>query len=91
MANKKVMFFADVQCAPCKAIKPLLEQFCVTYKVPFESYEAGESREAFWTWKVKGTPTILVVEDGKEIDRIIGHQNYNSIDCLFQKWGLTNE
>lgn len=89
MANRKVLFFSDAACEGCLRVYPILEQFCKKNDVPFEAYAAGAQKEVFWKYKVRGTPTILIVEDDKEIDRVIGHQNYNSIDNLFHKWDLS--
>ena len=71
-------------------LKPLLTDFCERFDVPLTVYDMDSAMEEFIAHNVRGVPTILSVEDGKEVDRVIGHQTFSSIEELFKKWGLTN-
>lgn len=90
MVNKEVYIFSSVTCSPCRMLKPLLTDFCERFDVPLTVYDMDSAREEFIAHNVRGVPTILIVEDGKEVDRVIGHQTFSSIEELFKKWGLTN-
>ena len=61
-------------CAPCRAIAPVVEQLAKDYsgKVFFGKLNVDENPETAQRYVIMAIPTILVMKNGEEIDRIVG-------------------
>jgi thioredoxin-like negative regulator of GroEL len=64
--------FWTVNCQPCSAIAPWLEEFAGKYagKVFVGKVRADENPKAVSYFNVTTAPTILIMKDGREMDRI---------------------
>lgn len=78
---KKLLFFTATWCSACKAIKPIVEKeapekgYTVTY-FDLDDDEGAEAAEAYF---IKTLPTLIVIENGKEIKRAIGNTAWAEI------------
>ena len=63
-----------VWCAPCRAIAPLVEQLAKEYsgKVVFGKLNVDENPETAQRFGIMAIPTLLVMKNAKEVDRIVG-------------------
>jgi len=63
-----------VWCAPCRAIAPVVEQLAKEYtgKVVFGKLNVDENPETQRKFGIMAIPTLLVMKNGKEADRIVG-------------------
>lgn len=61
-------------CAPCRAIAPIVEQLAKEYsgKVVFGKLNVDENPETAQRFGIMAIPTLLVMKDAKEVDRIVG-------------------
>lgn len=61
-------------CAPCRAIAPVVEQLAKEYsgKVVFGKLNVDENPETAQRFGIMAIPTLLVIKDGEEVDRIVG-------------------
>ena len=61
-------------CAPCRAIAPIVEQLSKEYsgKVVFGKLNVDENPETAQRFGIMAIPTLLVMKDSKEVDRIVG-------------------
>ena len=61
-------------CAPCRAIAPVVEQLARDYsgKVVFGKLNVDENSETAQRYGIMAIPTLLVMKNGEEIDRIVG-------------------
>lgn len=61
-------------CAPCRAIAPVVEQLAreQSGKVVFGKLNVDENPETTQRFGIMAIPTLLVMKNGEEIDRIIG-------------------
>jgi len=61
-------------CAPCRAIAPLVDQLAKDYtgKVVFGKLNVDENPETAQRFGIMAIPTLLVMKDSKEVDRIVG-------------------
>ena len=61
-------------CAPCRALRPLLEKLAVQRRGLglHGAQHRGRPRGGRRTYGVRGTPTILLFRDGVEVDRTAG-------------------
>lgn len=65
-------FYAD-WCGPCKLISPALEAISKEIKsVKFAKVNVDDSPNIAGKFDVRSIPTLVVISDGKELDRIIG-------------------
>jgi len=61
-------------CAPCRAIAPVVEELAKEYsgKVVFGKLNVDENPETAQKFGVMAIPTLLVMKNGTEVDRIVG-------------------
>ncbi len=61
-------------CAPCRAIAPIVEQLAKDYsgKVVFGKLNVDENPETAQKFGIMAIPTLLVMKNGNEVDRVIG-------------------
>jgi thioredoxin 1 len=61
-------------CAPCRAIAPIVEELAKEYsgKVVFGKLNVDENPETSEKFGIQAIPTLLVMKNGAEVDRIVG-------------------
>ena len=61
-------------CAPCRAIAPVVEQLAKEYsgKVVFGKLNVDENPETQQKFGIMAIPTLLVMKNAEEVDRIVG-------------------
>lgn len=81
-----VIDFWAAWCAPCMSTKPVLEKLGREYAetVEFLPINADESPEILDQFRVFGIPTVIVIHNGKEIQRMTGAQNEAGYRAIFE-------
>lgn len=71
LAKGKVLvdFWAD-WCSPCKAMAPILEEMSETLTI--FKVNSDENSGLTAEYSIRSIPTIILFEDGKEINRVTG-------------------
>ena len=65
-------FYAD-WCAPCQTMKPMFEKASREFrKVNFFQVNVDQSQRIASEFGVRSLPTIILVKNGEEVDRITG-------------------
>jgi thioredoxin len=61
-------------CGPCRMIGPIIEQLAGEFagRVKVAKLNSDENQLTASRYNVRGIPTLLVLKDGKEIDRMVG-------------------
>lgn len=61
-------------CGPCRGMAPILDQLAAQWggRVGFGKLNADEEPGIAAEWNVQGIPTLLVFENGRLIDRVVG-------------------
>ena len=79
-----VLDFWAAWCGPCQAMGPVFEELSDEYegKVKFGKVDTEKEREIAGYFKVRGIPSLSVIVDGGEIDRIVG---FSPKDALKKK------
>ncbi len=93
-ADKLVVvdFWAE-WCAPCKLIKPILQDLAQEYagRVKFVSLDIDESIDIAQRYKIRSIPCLIGFKDGAEVDRLVGSRPKEYlrswIDQVLQKIG----
>lgn len=76
-ADKPVLIdFWAPWCGPCKMVAPELEAVATEYdgKAIIAKVNVDEQQELASSYNVMGIPTLLVIKDGKEVERIVGYR-----------------
>ena len=70
-------------CAPCRAIAPIVEELAKEYsgKVVFGKLNVDENPETTQRYGVMAIPTLLVMKEGKEVDRVVGILPKNQLEA----------
>jgi thioredoxin 1 len=65
-------FYAE-WCAPCQAMKPMFEKASQEFKkVNFFKVNVDQNQRIASEFGVRSLPTIILVKDGEEVERITG-------------------
>ncbi|HMK83034.1 MAG TPA: thioredoxin [Candidatus Bathyarchaeia archaeon] len=61
-------------CAPCRAIAPVVDQLAKEYsgKAVFGKLNVDENPETTQRFSIMAIPTLLVMKNSKEVDRVVG-------------------
>lgn len=79
----KLLKFTAEWCASCKALSSKLEDFELC---EIDEIDVEEEIDITNKFKVRSLPTIILIDDEeKEIDRLIGNVSINEIEKLVNK------
>lgn len=73
--SKMIISFSAPWCKACKSLEPALEKAAEKVKVVHINVE--ENPEAAHSFQVMNLPTLILVENGNEVDRITGSSETN--------------
>ena len=60
-----LVFFTSPGCAPCRALKPIIEQLQAEFEFPVRYVEISpETVEECVQYQVRSAPTLIAVEEG---------------------------
>lgn len=70
-------------CAPCRAIAPIVDELAKEYsgKIVFGKLNVDENPETTQRFGVMAIPTLLVMKDGQEVDRVVGIVPKNQLEA----------
>jgi|TARA_R100001163_G_C4981892_1_gene137717 thioredoxin 1 len=68
---KTMKYFSATWCGPCKSFKPVMNEIAGEgYHVEF--IDIDNLSDLAQQYNVRSVPTVVIEEDGKEVNRIIG-------------------
>lgn len=70
-----------VWCAPCRLVAPTVEQIAEEYgdKVLVGKVDVDSNRQIAVDYGVRAIPTLLIIKNGEEVDRLVGNQSKSGI------------
>ena len=71
----EVMKFGAPWCKPCRTLKPVYQRVSRelgSSSVSFSDINVDTRRQLTKKYSVKGIPTIVIMKNGSEVDRIVG-------------------
>lgn len=80
----EILKFSTPWCGGCKIVAPYFEEFSTLYKVT--NINAEEDREEVEKYKVKNLPSVIVLKDGVEVDRLVGRKSKTEYKQLFETY-----
>jgi thioredoxin 1 len=79
-------------CAPCRAIGPIVEELAKDYrgKVVFGKLNVDENPMTTQRFGIQAIPTLLVMKNGDEVDRIVGVMPKPQLESTYpNSWWIT--
>ncbi len=75
-------------CGPCRMVAPILQELAreMAGRVRFTKMNVDENPLTASRFKIQSIPTLLVIEAGREVDRIIGAQPKSVIERRLQRF-----
>jgi len=75
-------------CGPCRMVGPIVEELAETFKdkAVIGKLNVDENSELAQKFGVSSIPTILMLQDGKEVQRHIGAGSKESFAKMFDDW-----
>lgn len=82
-----VDFYAD-WCGPCRKLGPIIEEIEqeMDGKIKFTKINTDENIEVAKEYQISGLPTLLVVNNGKVLERMVGLMPKSSIITNIEKY-----
>lgn len=78
-----VDFYAD-WCGPCRMIAPIIEELSTKFagKAKISKVDIEKAQEVTAELQVTSIPTIILFKEGKEIKRIVGLRDKETLESL---------
>ena len=71
-------------CGPCKAISPIIDEISEKHpEIKVCKINIDEEQELATQFDIMSVPTLLVIKDGKEVNRSVGLKPKNQILQMF--------
>lgn len=68
----KVLKFEASWCNPCKMLSKTIEGAAGKYSIDIEAIDIDAQPDLAKQYGVRGVPTMVKIDDGKEVDRKVG-------------------
>ena len=68
----EIIVFTAEWCGHCKKLKPILDNLESKMNLRVFRIDVEKEDEAVENYTIRNIPTIVIVKDGKEVDRISG-------------------
>ena len=76
---KTVFYFTADWCAPCKKVRPIVEDMKKD-GFEFQMIDADYEQLLVKRFEIKSIPTFILMEDGKEINRMSGAKTREELE-----------
>jgi thioredoxin-like negative regulator of GroEL len=78
---KTVYYFTADWCQPCKRTRPIVEELNRDQsEAGFQIIDVDDNAELVKSFDIKSIPTFILIENEREIGRIIGGQTKESLE-----------
>lgn len=84
---KELVLFVQDNCVPCKQFKPLVESACERLDLSLGYVDVTDNWGLAKQWNIQSTPTLIVIEDVEEVDRISARTMLPLLQELKEKCG----
>lgn len=81
-----VDFYAD-WCGPCRMITPILDKLAKEFsgKARIVKVDTDHAEKTAASMRITSIPTLILFKEGKEVERIIGLRDENTLRQLIQR------
>ncbi|HYE13893.1 MAG TPA: thioredoxin [Pyrinomonadaceae bacterium] len=83
-----VVDFWATWCPPCRALNPVVEELAEKYAgaVRFVKLDIDENSAVPQRYGIKGIPTLIVFERGREAERVVGLSGKDALSRVIDKY-----
>ena len=74
---RKILYFTAAWCAPCKALSPVMDS--LQGQINFDKIDVDTNTKLSAQYGVRGVPSLVLVENGNEVGRLVGAQTKETI------------
>ena len=87
-----VDFWAE-WCAPCRMLTPAFEKLAETYgnDISFAKVNVDELPEVASQYGIRSIPTLLLLREGKVVERLIGARPYRDLARVLDQYVTATE
>ena len=78
--------FWTTWCGPCQMIGPMLDQVAEEENITVGKINVDEQRELAMQYEIEAIPTLVVMKDGREVDRSVGMLDKTEIKTFYAKY-----
>jgi thioredoxin 1 len=88
MAPILVDFWAE-WCMPCRALAPIIDELAQEFqnKIRFAKVNVDECRDIPAKFGIRGIPTLILFNQGKKVNELVGNQPKEKIRVMLNKVG----
>lgn len=79
---RTLIYFTATWCGPCRMLGPIMQQ--VSEEVPVTKIDIDSNREKAAQYGIRSVPTVVLVENGKEVSRVVGAHSYSDYIKLYR-------
>jgi len=81
-----VDFWAE-WCMPCRALAPVIDELATEFqgKVRFAKVNVDECKDIPAKFGIRGIPTLILFNDGKKVNELVGNQPKDKIRSMLSK------
>ena len=81
-----VDFWAE-WCMPCRALAPVIDELATEFqgKVRFAKVNVDECKDVPVKFGIRGIPTLILFNDGKKVNELVGNQPKEKIRTMLGK------
>ena len=78
-------------CGPCRMLAPTIEKLAGDFqgKVKIGKMNTDENQETPGSFRISAIPTVLVFQNGKEVDRLVGVNTESKFKASLTKLGVS--
>ncbi len=80
---RKILYFTAAWCAPCKALSPVMDS--LQGQINFDKIDVDTNTDLSAQYGVRGVPSLVLVENGNEVGRLVGAQTKETILNFYNK------
>lgn len=90
--NLSVVKFGATWCPPCKLMKPTIEKLSSEFpEFTFFDVDMDENPELIKKFDIKSVPTLLIMKDSEELQRVVGLTLITPLRTMLRNIGNQNE
>jgi len=82
----RVLCFFQPGCMGCMEQEPINAGVSKSLQIPIEEIDAMKNRQYISEFQLKATPTILVLNDGKTVERFEGVVQAEQLEAALKKY-----
>ncbi len=77
-------YFYSPRCGPCRAMGPVIDRVAEAHPDQVVKVDVGEEPQLAAAFRVAGTPTTMLIRDGRIIEVMLGAKPQKHLEALLQ-------